>query len=387
MSQYIYRQLAAVIKAQQSKFPVLAVTGPRQSGKTTLLKEIFSDYRYVSLENPDAHSFASEDPVGFLNLYNEKVIFDEIQQAPSLFSYIQTRVDASRQMGRFILSGSQNFHLLSSITQSLAGRVALFKLLPLDFKELKSKNLLEDTYTAAAFKGFYPAIFDREIDPVVFYANYIQTYIEKDVTELLKIIDLKLFRTFLGLCAGRAGQLLNISALANECDISQPTAKAWLSVLESSYIIFLLQPYHQNFNKRLVKRPKLYFYDTGLLSHLLGIRSVDEMDENRLKGNIFENMILAEFQKENHHQYLHREYNFWQDSNAHEVDMLLKKHKGFNIYEIKSTQTISSSLFKEMDRFEEIAAPAEVNKTLIYGGTENQERSRYNVLGWKNVMD
>lgn len=384
---YINRQIAGIIKTQQSKFPVLALTGPRQAGKTTLLRELFADYRYVSLENPDTRSFATDDPVGFLNQYNEKVIFDEVQRVPALFSYIQGRVDESKQMGQYILSGSQNFHLLTSITQTLAGRVALFKLLPLDFKELKQVGLLDNTYTSAAIKGFYPAIFDRDIDPVVFYANYIQTYIEKDVTELLNVRDLKLFRTFLGLCAGRAGQLLNISSIANECDISQPTAKAWLSILESSYIIFLLQPYHQNFNKRLVKSPKLYFYDTGLLSHLLGIRAASELNENRLKGNIFENMILADYQKQNQHQYLHREYYFWQDSAGNEVDMLLKRHNSFDTYEVKATETINTGLFKGLDLFGELALPAEVHKTLIYGGLENQERTKYKILGWNNILD
>lgn len=385
MSTFIPRQITPIIKAQQSKFPILAVTGPRQSGKTTLLKEVFDDYRYVSLENPNIRSFASEDPVGFLNQYDQKVIFDEVQRVPVLFSYIQSRVDESGMMGQFILSGSQNFHLLNSITQTLAGRVALFKLLPLDFTELKGKDLLAGSYTQASIKGFYPAIFDRDIDPIVFYANYIQTYIEKDVTELLNIRDLKVFRTFLGLCAGRAGQLINFSALANECDISHVTAKAWLSILESSYIIFLLQPYHQNFNKRLIKTPKLYFYDTGLLNHLLGIRTADELEENRLKGHIFENMVLAEYQKKNYHLYLHYDYYFWQDSNAHEVDLLMKNGQGFSIVEIKATQTVSAGLFKEMDRFEAIAAPTDVNKTLVYGGAENEKRTKYSVLSWKNI--
>jgi predicted AAA+ superfamily ATPase len=387
MNKFIQRELAPVIKAQQSKFPVLAITGPRQSGKTTLLKELFSDYKYLSLENPDTRAFASEDPVGFLNQYSSRVIFDEVQRVPSLFSYIQARVDESGQMGQFILSGSQNFHLLTSITQTLAGRVALFKLLPLDFKELNSNGLLEADYLSAAFKGFYPAIFDRDINPVVFYANYIQTYLEKDVIELLNIRDMRQFRTFLSLCAGRAGQLLNISALANECDIAQPTAKAWLSILESSYIIFRLQPYHQNFNKRLVKAPKLYFYDTGLLCHLLGVRSADELAGNRLKGNIFENMVLAEYQKKNHHLYLHQECFFWQDSNGHEVDMLMKNSNGFDIYEVKATQTVTSALFKELDRFADLVSPEEVNKTLIYGGTENQQRSKHRVLSWRDIID
>lgn len=387
MSKFIPRQISSIIKAQQNKFPVLAITGPRQSGKTTLLKELFEDYRYVSLENPNTRAFAAEDPVGFLNQYDQKVIFDEVQRVPELFSYIQGRVDTSKIMGQFILSGSQNFHLLSSITQTLAGRVALFKLLPLDFTELKTNGLLKNMYAEVCLKGFYPAIFDRDIDPVIFYANYVQTYIEKDVTELINIRDLKQFRTFLSLCAGRAGQLLNVSALANECDIAHNTAKAWLSILESSYIVFLLQPYHQNFNKRLIKSPKLYFYDTGLLNYLLEIRTADELLENRLKGHVFENMILSEYQKINHHQYLHQDYYFWQDSNGHEVDLLMKKSQEFSIFEIKATQTITAGLFKEMDRFEAIAAPATVNKTLIYGGGEDEKRTNYNVISWKNVFD
>lgn len=387
MSQFIKRQIAPIIAAQKTKFPVLALTGPRQSGKTTLLKELFTDYRYVSLENPNTRSYALEDPVGFLDQYDNKVIIDEAQRVPELFSYIQTRVDESKIMGQYILSGSQNFHLLKNITQTLAGRVALFKLLPLDFTELKHPGLLADSYPQACSKGFYPAIFDRDIDPAIFYANYIQTYIEKDVTELLNIRDLKQFRTFLGLCAGRAGQLLNYSAMANECDISHNTAKAWLSILESSYIVFLLQPYHENFNKRLVKSPKLYFYDTGLLAHLLGVRNEDELKENRSRGHVFENMMLAEYQKQNHHRYLHRDYYFWQDSNAHEVDLLMKKGSDFSVFEIKATQTVTSGLFKEMDHFEQIAAPAKVHKTLIYGGAENEKRTRYQVISWRNVSD
>lgn len=385
MNGFINRQIAEKITQQKSKFPIIALTGPRQSGKTTLLKQIFEGYRYVSLENPDTRSFAMEDPVGFLKLYDENVIFDEVQRVPSLFSYIQGIVDESGKMGQFILSGSQNFHLLNNITQTLAGRVALFKLLPFDFTELKSANLLNNSYAETAVKGFYPAIYTREIDPIVFYANYIQTYIEKDVTELLNIRDISLFRTFIGLCAARAGQLINMNALANECNISQPTAKAWLSILESSYIIFQMQPYYQNINKRLVKTPKIYFYDTGLLNHLLGIRKPEEMEQNRLKGNIFENMIIAEYIKKNNHLYLHQEYNFWQDSNGREVDLLIKTHNGFDIYEVKATQTISASLFKEMDYFEELFPNIQIKKTLIYGGTEDQQRTKYTVTSWKNI--
>jgi predicted AAA+ superfamily ATPase len=382
---YIARKITRVIRAQINKFPVIALTGPRQSGKTTLLKELFTDYKYVSLENPDIRAFATEDPLGFFSEYGDKVILDEVQRVPALFSYMQTIVDDSKQMGQFVLSGSQNFHLVNSITQTLAGRVALFKLLPLDFEEMRSESLLSRSYAQSMFRGFYPAIFDRDIDPVAFYANYVQTYLEKDVTDLLNVKDLRRFRTFLRLCAGRAGQLLNVTALANECDISYPTAKSWLSILESSYIIFLLKPYHQNFNKRLVKTPKIYFYDTGLLTYLLRIRETEEILESRLKGNMFENMIVAEYQKQNYHRYLHREYYFWQDSNGNEVDLLLQNRDDFDVFEIKATQTLSSVLFRQLDNFEQLASPSKVNKTLIYAGDENQQRSGHRVLGWQNI--
>ena len=383
----IPRRLAPIIKKQQSRFPVIAITGPRQSGKTTLLRELFKEYRYISLENPNTRSFASEDPVGFLDQYDQKVIIDEAQRVPKIFSYIQSKVDENRKMGQFILSGSQNFHLLAGITQSLAGRVALFKLLPLDIGELKAAKLLSETSLSAALAGSYPAIYDREIEPGIFYSNYVQTYIEKDVTELLQVRNMKLFRTFIGLCAGRAGQLLNYSALANECDIAVNTAKTWLSLLESSYIIFTLQPYHENFNKRLVKTPKLYFYDTGLLCYLLRIRSVDDLSDNRLKGQIFENMIVAEYHKMNHHLHMQKDFHYWQDSQGHEIDLFVKGFRSYDLFEIKATQTISSNLFKEMDRFETLVSPDRVAKTLIYGGAEDEKRTKYTVLSWKNISD
>ncbi|WP_316826703.1 ATP-binding protein [Pedobacter miscanthi] len=384
MQQLVKRHISKYIEQQKSKFPIIAVTGPRQSGKTTLLKNIFKDYRYISLENPDVRAFATEDPNGFLNEYNNKVIFDEVQKAPLLFSYLQGIVDESKIMGQFILSGSQNFHLMQGITQSLAGRVALFKLLPFDLSELKANNLLEDSFAETCVKGFYPAIYDREIQPGIYFTNYIQTYVEKDVTELLNIKDLRAFRTFIGLCANQAGQLLNLSALANACNISQPTAKNWLSVLESSYIVYLLQPYYENFNKRLVKTPKLYFYDSGLLCHLLKIKTSEALTKNRLKGNIFENMVITELQKQNYHNYLNNEYYFWQDNHANEVDLLMSTDEGFSIFEIKATQTITSDLFKNMDKFEANASPKKVEKTLIYGGLENQKRSKYKILSWRD---
>lgn len=382
---FVNRHIEAAIRAQRDKYPVIAVTGPRQSGKTTLLRNIFPEYQYISLENPDNRAFAMEDPMGFLAQNRGRIILDEVQQAPILFSYIQTIVDELQAMGLFVLSGSQNFHLMDNITQSLAGRVALFKLLPFDFTEMKTGKMLAEDFGKACLNGFYPAIYDRKIEPTVFYANYIQTYVERDVTQLLNIRDLRQFRTFLALCAGRAGQLLNISSLANECGISQPTAKAWISILESSYIIFQLQPYYQNFSKRIVKTPKLYFYDTGLLCHLLGIRDMTTFHENPLRGNIFENLVVAELFKRNEHEYLHREYWFWRDSNGHEIDLLTQNGNLFDIFEIKSTQTIMREHFKGIDYFSEISGNRAGRKTLIYGGNSDQLRTHYQVLGWNNI--
>jgi len=382
---FVARRIEAVIRQHTEKYPVLAITGPRQSGKTTMLKTIFADYRYVSLENPDSRAFATDDPVGFLREYPERMIFDEVQQVPGLFSYIQTIVDESRQMGQFILSGSQNFQLLNNITQSLAGRVALFKLLPFDFAEMRSGNLLAETFPEACLNGFYPAIYDRRIEPTTFYANYIQTYVERDVTELAKIRDLRQFRTFLSLCAARIGQLMNLSSIANECGITQPTAKAWLSILESSYITFQLQPFYRNFSKRVVKTPKIYFYDTGLLCHLLGIRNTATFAESTLRGSIFENLVVAEIHKQNEHLYLHKDFWFWRDSNGHEVDLLTQNGNLYDIFEIKSTQTIMSEQFAGLNYFSEISENNAGEKTLIYGGSTNQSRTQYTVSSWKNI--
>lgn len=383
MAEWIERTMAKEIRKRIKQYPILAVTGPRQSGKTTLLKTLFPDYEYVSLENPDHRSFAQEDPNGFLQQYADKVVFDEVQRVPELFSYLQTMVDKSGKMGQYILSGSQNFHLLKHITQSLAGRVVLFRLLPLDTQELEQAKKMPANYLDACIQGGYPAIYHRGLDPTDFYANYIRTYIEKDVTELIHVRDINSFRTFLGLCAARAGQLLNLTALANDCNISQPTAKAWLSVLESSYLVFQLYPYHDNFNKRLVKTPKLYFYDVGLLTHLLQIRKPQELAINRLKGNIFENFVIANFQKFNENRYQHLNYYFWQDHSGLEIDLLLKTANAFDVYEVKSTQTLSGALFKNLQRFIELVKPQAVSPYLVYGGDQALVRSNVQVLSWK----
>jgi len=376
------RTIREAVLAYLKKYPVLAMTGPRQSGKTTFLKTVLPDYQYISLENPDNRQFAKSDPNGFLTAYSNKVILDEVQQVPHLFSYIQSIVDDSGIMGQFILSGSQNFHLMQSITQSLAGRVALFRLLPFDIAEMQQANLPLDDFAKVIVRGFYPALFDRDIPSKVFYVNYLSTYVERDVSELLQVRNSRQFRTFLSLCAGRAGQMLNLSSLANECGITQPTAKSWLSVLESSYIIFLLQPYHENFNKRLVKTPKLYFYDTGLLAHLLKITDGDKLKLHEKKGALFENMVIGEKVKQNYHRYLQQELYYWRDSNGNEVDLLILNDDGMDIYEVKATETITTKLFDGLHKFEKLAGDRLHKKVLVYAGKTPQKRSYAEVRSW-----
>jgi predicted AAA+ superfamily ATPase len=379
---FINRQISAVIKKQMDSYPIIALTGPRQSGKTTLLKNLFPDFTYVSLERTDIRSFAEEDPVGFLNQYAEKVIFDEVQRAPILFPYLQTIVDERGEMGQFVLSGSQNFHLLERITQSLAGRVALFKLLPFDISELKAAELLPGKWEQLLIKGLYPAIYDRGIEPVVFYSNYLQTYIDRDVAQLTKVQDAKRFRNFISLCAARTGQLLNLSQLANAAGISQPTAKSWLTILERSYILFLLPPYYENFSKRVVKTPKLYFFDPGLVTFLLGIRTMDDLIDRTLIGALFETLIVSNMVKENHHRYSLRDYWFWRDANGHEVDLLTQRGGGFDVFEIKATRTVKPRLFKGLRDFAQIAGDRVLYQTLIYGGDEAQQRTDIPVQPW-----
>jgi predicted AAA+ superfamily ATPase len=369
----------------KNKYPILALTGPRQSGKTTFLKTQFSEYEYVNLENIDTRNFALEDPKSFLKQYDKYVIFDEAQRVPQLFSYLQTKVDEDKIMGQYILSGSQNFHLMQNITQSLAGRVALFKLLPFDIEEMQIANWLNDDYSVNLQKGFYPAIYDRDIPSKAFYSNYIQTYVERDLSEIIQVKDLKQFRKFISLCAARVGQLLNLNSLANECGITQPTAKSWISVLESSYIVYQLQPYHSNFNKRVTKSPKLYFYDTGLLCFLLKINDADSVKLSSLKGSLFENYVINEFVKKNYHNNLLRDLWFWRDAVGHEVDLIWQKSELLNIVEIKASETILSEMFKGLNYFEKWAPNSVESRTLVHTGLFNQERTLGKVTSWKNI--
>jgi uncharacterized protein len=381
----IKRTIKIEMDIYSKKYPILALTGPRQSGKTTFLKSQFSNYRYVNLENIDNRNFAINDPNNFLKQYDKYVIFDEVQRIPELFSYLQTKVDEDKIMGQYILSGSQNFHLMQNITQSLAGRVALFKLLPFDINEMQTSNWLNDDYVINLQRGFYPAIYDRNIPSKVFYSNYIQTYVERDLSELIQVKDLKQFRNFISLCAARAGQLLNLNSIANECGISQPTAKSWISVLENSYILYQLQPYFSNFNKRVTKSSKIYFYDTGLLCHLLKISDPDSIRTSPLKGNLFENYVITEYVKKNYHNNLLRDLWFWRDAVGHEVDLIWQKNEKLNLVEIKASETIMTDMFKGLTYFEKFAGDLLESKTLIHTGLFNQERNLGNVISWKNI--
>lgn len=367
------------------KYPILALTGPRQSGKTTFLKTQFPNYSYVNLENTDIRKFAIEDPNGFLKELDEPVILDEVQRVPGLFSYLQTKVDEDKTMGQFILSGSQNFHLMHRISQSLSGRVALFKLLPFDLKEMESAGWLSNDYAVNLQKGFYPAIYDRGIPSRVFYSNYVQTYVERDLSELIKVKDLSVFRKFITLCAGRAGQLLNLNSMANDCGISQPTAKSWLSALETSYIVYQLQPYFANFNKRITKSTKLYFYDTGLLCHLLKIKDAEGVKLSSDKGRLFENFVVTEYIKQNYHQNLMQDFWFWRDADGHEIDLIRQDSEKLNLIEIKATETIMPDMFKGFQYFEKLKPELVESKTLVHTGLFNQTRSAGTVQSWKGI--
>ena len=369
-----------------TKYPILVLTGPRQSGKTTFLKNQFPTYKYINLENIDNRNYALNDPNGFLAEYDKFIIFDEVQRVPELFSYLQTKVDEDKIMGQYILSGSQNFHLMRNITQSLAGRVALFKLLPFDIQELEQNNWMDNDYSVNLQKGFYPAIYDRNIPSKVFYSNYIQTYIERDLSELIHLKDLKRFRNFISLCAARVGQLLNLNSLANECGISQPTAKSWISVLETSYIVYQLQPFHSNFNKRITKSSKLYFYDTGLLCFLLKTKDSSSIKTSSYKGGLFENYVINEYLKQNYHQNLMLDYWFWRDAVGHEIDFIWQNSEKLNLVEIKASQTIMPEMFKGLSYFEKFNPEIIESKTLVHTGLFNQNRTAGKVLSWKEIF-
>lgn len=383
----IHRILSKKLKAAAREFPAVALIGPRQSGKTTLVKSVFPALQYVSLEELDNREFAKADPRGFLATYSQGVIIDEAQRAPELFSYIQGVVDSHKRPGQFILTGSQNFLLQETISQSLAGRVAIFTLLPFSLGELGGKRSPAKDFTEYLFKGFYPALYDKKVNIGDWYSNYIKTYVERDVRQIKHITDLHAFQKFVRLCAGRVGQLLNLSSLANDAGITHNTAKAWLSVLEASFIVFLLQPHHKNFNKRLVKMPKLYFYDPGLVSSLWGVTDKNQLLSHPFKGNLFETFIIAECIKYQMHRGLSPNCYFWRDKVGHEIDCLIDAAGVLTPIEIKSGHTVTDDYFANLKYWRALSGAHAERSFVVYGGERNERRSAGNVVGWQHTDD
>jgi len=380
----IPRRLKKHIEELGLYYPIISLTGPRQAGKTTLLKKMFPSYRYVSLEDPDQQLRASNDPRSFLRQYDYKVIFDEAQRVPSLFSYLQTIVDEDRQAGRYILSGSQNFLLRKNITQSLAGRVGIAHLFPIDIQEINEANQRPASYEEAIFKGFYPAQFDTNIPPHLFYPSYVSSYIERDVSGLVSPTNLNTFQRFLQICAANAGQLLNYAAIAASVGVSVPTIQSWFSILEQSFLVFRLSPYFKNFGKRIVKSPKLYFYDTGLLCYLLGMKSSQDVINYYQLGAIFENLIVAEQMKIAYHNGEKPSLYFYRDSNQLEVDLLRDTAAGIELTEIKANRTFSDKMLSNMNKVASLG-DRPISKKLIYGGDQSFETQATNITAWFDV--
>lgn len=381
------RQLSTTLQRLASSFPIVTVTGPRQSGKTTLVRHLFQDKPYISLEDPFEREFALEDPRGFLARFEQGAIFDEAQRWPDLFSYLQGKVDANRQAGRFILTGSQQFGLLAGVSQSLAGRAGITHLLPLSSSEIPNVSTKTLSLNTSLLKGGYPALHTQPVTPQDWFASYVATYIERDVRQVLNIQDLSTFQRFLKLCAGRVGQLLNLAALASETGINQATAKAWMSVLESSGLIYLLPPYYRNFGKRLVKTPKLYFMDSGLACWLLSIRDESILELHPLRGALFENWVVSEFIKARYNAGLPADIYFWRDNNGVEADIVFEVGAQLQVVEIKAGQTVTTDYIKAGQRSTIFATKEDLTELpwLVYGGDDSYVRSGVNVLGWREL--
>jgi len=380
------RQLTSALREAAKTFPALTLTGPRQSGKTTLLKHIFPDYTYVSLEPTDIRSMAIDDPRGFLSQFTGKTIFDEVQLAPELFSFIQTIIDEQHYPGRFILSGSQNFLLLEQISQSLAGRTAIFDLLPLSYEELITHTKHGScTLWDLLYQGLYPRPHHENLNTHMWYESYIRTYLERDVRKLLNIQNLNTFRTFMKLCAGRHGQILNLNGLSNDCGISHTTASRWISLLESSYILFRLQPHHANFNKRLIKSPKLYFYDSAIVCHLLDIESPMHLQNHAQRGAIFEGFVLCEWLKYRINRAKKPNVYFWRDQQGNEVDIVYDKAGELFACEVKSAQTFNASLLSNINRWIKITKSSKSSCHLVYGGDHDTKYKDIPISGWQTL--
>lgn len=394
----IPRTLTKKLRAVSAQFPVVTVTGPRQSGKTTLVRNTFKRYAYVSLELPDQRAFALEDPRGFLAQFDGPVILDEAQRAPDLFSYIQGVADEQNRPGQFILTGSQNFLLLQKISQSLAGRCAVLHLLPFSMAELFGRPPMPLEKVGKAippsaappghrlmellFSGLYPRIHDKKLPPGDWLGHYYQTYLERDVRSVLNVGDLEAFSRFVRLCAGRNGQLLNLSSLASDCGITHTTARRWISVLEASFLIVLLRPHHHNFGKRLIKSPKLYFLDTGLLCFLLQIQRARDLHHHAARGPIFESLVLSELYKNYVHQGKPPMLSFWRDTGGHEIDFLIDQGNRLVPVEAKSAQTVAGDFFEGIAYWRDLRRQPQGPAALVYGGHQAFIRNGVAVTPW-----
>lgn len=383
----IHRDALATLTRLARGFPVLALTGPRQSGKTTLARAAFPAKPYVTLENPEQRAFAAADPRRFLSGYPDGAVIDEVQRCPELFSWLQGWVDERHRMGDFVLTGSQQFGLMSTISQSLAGRAGLVQLLPLSQTELAGAALAQDELDAALWQGGYPALYDRQLSPADWFPNYIATYVERDVRQLLAVRDLGVFQRFVKMCAARCGQLLNLSSLAADCGVSHVTAREWLTVLEASYIVRLLPPYHRNFGKRLVKTPKLYFIDTGLAAWLLGIRDAQGIASHAMRGALFENLVIGEFVKQRFNAGQPAELYFWRDNVGHEVDLLFAAADGLQAVEIKSGMSFAPDWPAAALRWNSYAGNEALAPWIIHGGDRSFNTEDYRAFSWRDLMN
>jgi uncharacterized protein len=382
----INRYLQSKLLALSKQFPVISVIGPRQSGKTTLVKAVFPKYQYISFEDIDTRRRALADIRGFLELYGSGVILDEVQRVPELFSYLQTHVDASGKKGKFILTGSHNYLLQEKVSQSLAGRVAMLRLLPFSMQELSTANKLPTDINKLLFKGFYPRLYGSRISPVDWYPSYIETYMQRDVREIKNIPNLNYFQKFLHLLAGRHGQQLNLSALGAEVGVVHNTIASWISVLEASYIIYLLKPHFNNFNKRVTKTPKIYFYDSGLVCSLLGIEKPEQLATHHIKGALFEGLIVTELIKARFNNGLPNNCYYWRDKTGNEVDCIVDKAGSLIPIEIKSGKTINTDYFSNLNYWKSISNNKEKG-FVVYGGEVKQKVQDNVIIPWKNAFE
>lgn len=381
----IARELTDKILLLARQFPAVALLGPRQSGKTTLAQGCFAQHRYISLEDLDIRQRAALDPRGFLEDYPNEygIILDEVQHVPELLSYMQTIIDKEKKKGFFIITGSQNLLLNEAITQTLAGRIGIATLLPLSISELQQAHVLPNQLEDAMLRGCYPAIYaDDTMTIDSLYPNYIRTYVERDVRTIKQVGDLVTFQRFIQLCAGRVGQVLNLTSLGNDCGIDHKTARAWISVLEASYLIFLLQPYYKNYGKRVIKAPKLYFFDTGILCSLLRIKTKEDLMEHHLRGSIAESFIISDLFKQHYNSYQQPDIYFWRDTQGHEVDCIIEQGARITPIEIKAGKTIASDYFDQLIHLNKII-PTIRNNFVIFAGNENHSWPHAEVLGWQ----